>query len=132
MNGPASLRGTAFAMSGLSYQFTTLFLGLFLGTAILWLVRRDHLHGPYAFWWVGVALTVILLGSWPQGFDRVATWLGVSYPPILAVVLGFGFLLVKMLTLDLERSRQERKIRRLAQRIALLEGKCCDELPKED
>ncbi len=48
--------------------------------------------------------------------------LGVSYPPILAIVLGFGMLLIKILTMDVERSRQERRIRRLAQRLAMLEA----------
>ncbi|MBK1647754.1 DUF2304 domain-containing protein [Rhabdochromatium marinum] len=106
----------------MTYQLTSLGIGLLIATAILWLVRRDHLHGPYAIWWIGVALSVAILGLWPRLFDGVASVLGVSYPPILAVVLGFGLLLVKMLTMDIERSRQERKIRRLAQRLALLEA----------
>jgi hypothetical protein len=32
-----------------------------------------------------------------------------------------GLLLIKVLTMDLERSRQERTLRRLAQRLAMLE-----------
>jgi hypothetical protein len=47
--------------------------------------------------------------------------MGVSYPPILAVVVGLGLVLIKMLTMDVERSRQERKIRRLTQQLAILE-----------
>jgi len=46
----------------------------------------------------------------------------VSYPPVLAIVLGFALLLIKILTMDLERSRQERMIRRLTQRLAILEA----------
>ncbi|WP_295541814.1 DUF2304 domain-containing protein [uncultured Thiohalocapsa sp.] len=106
----------------MTYQLTSLFLGLFLGLGILWLVRRDHLHGPFALWWIAVAITVIVVGFWPTLFDSIAGHLGVSYPPILALVLAFGFMLLKMLTLDIERSRQERKIRRLAQRLAMVEA----------
>jgi hypothetical protein len=106
----------------MTYQWTSLAIGLVLASTILWLVRRSHLHGPYALWWVSVAVVVVGTGFFPQLFDALARQLGVAYAPILAVVLGFSFLLVKMLTMDLERSRQERKIRRLAQRMAILEA----------
>jgi hypothetical protein len=106
----------------ITYQITSMGIGVGLAAIILLLVRRDHLHGPYAIWWIGAAATVAVLGLFPRLFDRLAVVLGVSYPPILAIVLGFGLLLVKMLTMDLERSRQERLIRRLAQRLAMLEA----------
>ncbi len=106
----------------ITYQVTSMAIGLILAVIILFLVRRGHLHGPYAIWWIGAAATVALLGFFPRLFDIMAVKLGVSYPPILAVVLGFSLLLVKILTMDLERSRQERVIRRLAQRLAMLEA----------
>ena len=115
----------------MTYQLTSMALGLMLAAAILFLVRRDHLHGPYALWWIGVAVTVAFLGFFPRLFDVVAIKLGISYPPILAVVMGFSMLLVKLLTMDLERSRQERLIRRLAQRLALLEAQA-PEVPALD
>lgn len=98
-------------------------IGISIATIILFLVRRDHLHGPYAVWWIGAAATVGVLGFFPQFFDYLAGYLGVRYPPILAIVLGLGLLLLKILTMDLERSRQERLIRRLAQRLAMLEAR---------
>lgn len=107
----------------ITYQLTSTFIGLAIAGSILYLVRRDHLHGPYAFWWLCVAATVVILGFFPRIFDILARWVGVNYPPILAIVLGLGLILVKMLTMDLERSRQERKIRRLAQRLAMLEAR---------
>lgn len=107
----------------MTYQLTSTVIGIALAAAILWLVRRDHLHGPYALWWIGAAATVTVLGFFPHLFDLLASHLGVGYPPILALVLGFAMLLVKMLTMDLERSRQERQIRRLAQRLAMLEAR---------
>ena len=105
-----------------TYQLTSMAIGIAVALIILFLVRRDRLHGPYAIWWIGVATTVALLGFFPRLFDWLATQLGISYPPILAIVLGFGLLLLKILTMDLERSRQERLIRRLAQRLAMLEA----------
>ena len=106
-----------------SYQLTSTLLGLIIAAIIFYLVRRDHLHGPYAVWWICVAITVVALGFFPRFFDIVAVWVGVSYPPILAIVLGLGMILIKMLTMDLERSRQERKLRRLTQRLAMLEAR---------
>lgn len=106
----------------ITYQFTSMIIGVSLAAVILWLVRRDHLHGPYAIWWIGAAVTVAGLGFFPRLFDHIAGKLGVSYPPVLAIVLGFALLLIKILTMDLERSRQERMIRRLTQRLAILEA----------
>ncbi|MFD2112463.1 DUF2304 domain-containing protein [Thiorhodococcus fuscus] len=107
----------------MTHQMTSMAIGLALAATILWLVRRDHLHGPYAFWWIGAAATVTLLGFFPHLFDLIARYLGVSYPPMLAILLGFAMLLIKILTMDLERSRQERQIRRLAQQIAMMEAR---------
>ncbi|QBQ56427.1 DUF2304 domain-containing protein [Nitrosococcus wardiae] len=106
----------------IDYQWTSTFIGVLIAGLILFLVRRDHLHGPYAVWWLFVAATVVVLGAFPELFDKVAPFFGVAYPPILAVVLGMGLLLLKVLTMDLERSRQERKLRRLVQRLAVLEA----------
>lgn len=107
----------------MTYQITSTVIGLLVAAIILWLVRRDHLHGPYALWWIGAALGIAVLGFFPRLFDLLATLLGVGYPPMLALVLGFALLLLKILTMDLERSRQERRIRRLAQRLAMLEAR---------
>lgn len=106
----------------IDYQWTSALVGLLIAGAILFLVRRDHLHGPYAVWWLVVAGTAVVVGAFPRLFDEVAVFFGVTYPPTLAMVLGMGLLLVKMLTMDLERSRQERKLRRLTQRLAMLEA----------
>ncbi len=106
----------------IAYQVTAALIGLSIGGLILWLVRKNHLHGPYAIWWILVAVGVISLGLFPQVVNPVAKWLGVSYPPILAIVLALAALLVKVLTMDLERTRQEVMLRRLAQRLAILEG----------
>ncbi|MFO7640396.1 MAG: DUF2304 domain-containing protein [Candidatus Competibacteraceae bacterium] len=116
----------------ITYQITSMVIGVTLAAIILFLVRRDHLHGPYAIWWIGAAVTVAVLGLFPRLFDVLAVKLGVSYPPMLALVLGFALLLVKILTMDLERSRQERQIRRLAQRLAMLEAQAPAEPMRDD
>jgi hypothetical protein len=116
----------------IAYQVTVALIGLSIGGLILWLVRKSHLHGPYAIWWILVALGVMLLGLFPQVVNPAANWLGVSYPPVLAIVLALAALLVKVLTMDLERTRQEVMLRRLAQRIAILEGAKSSDAPPID
>lgn len=106
----------------IDYRWTSTIIAFLLGACLLWLVRRHHLHGPYAVWWIAVAIGVALLGSFPSLVDGLARVLGVGYSPILIVVLGMGAILIKMLTMDLERTRQERHLRRLTQRLALLEA----------
>jgi len=85
-------------------------------------VRRDHLHGKYALWWIFVAVGFAVLGFIPKFVDSVGVFLGISYPPILVVILGGGFIVIKMVTMDVERSREMVKLQRLAQRLAMLEG----------
>jgi len=106
----------------MSYQLTSAILGLFLASTILWLIRRDHLHSHHALWWFLVALMVMLLGIFPSIIDWLATQLGVNYPPTLLFILGMGMILVKVISIDLHQSSLERKMRRLAQRLAMLEG----------
>lgn len=96
-------------------------LGVVAGLAMLYLVRRDRLHGTYALWWVFVAGCVVTFGLFPRLIDAIGAWIGVSYPPILLVVVALLLVLLKMLTSDLDRTRELRKLRFLAQRIAILE-----------
>lgn len=104
------------------YRLTSLAIGLAIAFTILWLVRKDLLHTRYSIWWLIVAGASALFGGFPSVVDGVASRLGVTYPPILLVIVGMGLLLIKMLTMDVERSDQERRLRILIQRLAILEG----------
>jgi hypothetical protein len=104
------------------YQITSALIGILIGGSIIWLVRRDHLHGRFAIWWLLTGIICALMGIFPQAIDWVALRLGIAYPPILALVLGVGFLVLKIITMDIERSKNEIKLQRLVQRLAILEG----------
>jgi hypothetical protein len=100
----------------------TLAIGLLLAGTILYLVRRDHLHGPYALGWLALAGGVILVAAFPRLIDRIGNVVGIYYPPILVCLVAIAALLIKSLISDLERSRQERSLRRLSQKLAILEN----------
>ena len=107
----------------ISYQLTSIAIAIVVAAMILYLVRRNRLQGQHSLWWIGVVLIVVLLAAMPNVVDRAAILLGVSYPPTLVLVMGFAALLIKLVAMDLERSQQELRIRRLIQRLALLEEK---------
>ena len=102
-------------------QITAALIGVLLGGSILYLVRRDHLHGPYALWWLVIAAVTLVLGFVPRTVDWLAHLTGIAYPPVLPIIVGLSLILIRMLQLDIERSRQERQIRRLNQKLAILE-----------
>ncbi|MEE9425655.1 MAG: DUF2304 domain-containing protein [Methylococcales bacterium] len=116
----------------ITYQWITAILGVVIAGSILFLVRRDHLHGPYAVWWLLIALITTVLGVWPKLVDGLIYALGVGYPPVLLLVLAQGLMLVKILTMDIERSRQERRLRRLAQQMAIIESLIEDQQQAEN
>lgn len=69
-----------------------------------------------------VAVLVVLAGVFPKVIDVFLVKFGVHYPPIVVIAVGVGLMLIKILAIDLEQSRQERKIRRLTQRLAMYEA----------
>lgn len=96
-------------------------IGIALAGAIFYLVRRDHLHGSYALWWLLVAVATLVIGVFPHLIDELGRIVGIAYPPILAIIFGMGLILIRMLLMDVDRSRQERTLRRLTQRLAILD-----------
>lgn len=101
---------------------TIFILGAVLSVSILFLVRKGKMHGPYATWWLLVAVCAIVLSSFPRIVDWVALRLGITYPPTLILVLAISLILIRMLTMDLALSRKEQKIRRLTQKLAIIEA----------
>jgi hypothetical protein len=102
-------------------QITSGVIAVLLAGAILYLVRRDHLHGSYALWWFAIAAAILLLGVFPPVIDWLGHVSGISYAPVLPIIIGIGMILIRMLKMDIDRSRRERQIRRLAKKLAILE-----------
>jgi hypothetical protein len=105
---------------------TAALIGILLAGAILYLVRRDHLHGSFAIWWLTVAAAILVLGIFPPVIDWLGSITGIYYPPILPITIGIGMILIRLLKMDVDRSRSERQIRRLTQKLAILEQELRD------
>ena len=97
-------------------------IGIATALTIVILIRRDRLHVRYGLWWMAAAVAFALLGVFPRVVDQIAAYLQVAYPPVLALTLGLVILVIKILVMDLERSRNTVRLNRLVQRIALLES----------
>lgn len=104
-----------------SYYLTSVALGIVLALSILWLVRRDHLHGSYALWWLLIAIGALVIGFNPTVVDWVGVKLGVAYPPMLLAMVAIIAILLKLLGVDIDVTRRERRLRRLLQKVAILE-----------
>jgi len=103
-------------------QLTTALLGVGLAVLILYLIRRDHLYLMHGLFWVVVAVSAAFLGAWPGLIDVLARWIGFNYPPALLLLLASIVLFVKALHADMVNTRIERDVRRLNQRLAMLEA----------
>lgn len=103
-------------------QTTTAFLGLGLAIGILYLLRRDHLYLRDGLFWIGVALSALLLGLWPGLIDRFASLAGVAYPPALLLLVALMVLLLRVLLDNMALAQLRRDLRRVNQRLAMLES----------
>lgn len=97
-------------------------IGLLVAAIILFLIRRDRMHVRHGLMWMGVAAGFALLGLFPRALDYVAHWLGIAYPPVLALTLAIALLVLKTLAMDIERARLETRNQRLVQRLGMLEA----------
>ena len=115
-----------------SLDFTTALLGLGLAAAIIWLLRRDHLHLSHGVFWLVVAFLAAIFGVWPVSIDYLASAVGISYPPALFFLATVILLLIKALHADILNTRIERQVRRLNQRLAMYElDQASDGLPRK-
>ena len=105
-----------------SYYYTVLVIGVALAGGILYLVRRDHIYIRQGVFWIAVAFATLALAIWPNLIDTLGTALGIAYPPTLLLLVAIAVLIVKALLGDIAMTKVRRDVRRLNQRIALMEA----------
>jgi hypothetical protein len=97
-------------------------IGLAVACLIVLLIRKDRLHVRHGLTWILVAACFAILGVFPGIIDNLAQLTGVSYPPILGITVAIAAIVIKILLMDLERSKIETRNQRLIQRVAMLES----------
>jgi len=104
------------------YNFISVVLAIFFGGLTIYLIRRQRLGVYQTLTWIFTALGLIGVGVFPQAVDWLGHQLGISYPPVLLIVVTLCLIVVKLLTMDIERTAHETKLRIMAQRMAAYEA----------
>ncbi len=94
-------------------------LSLFILALVFWMLLTRRLREKYAVMWIVIALSVLLLGIFPQLLLWATALLGVQVPANLLFALAITLLLGVSLHLSWELSQAEDEIRRVAEEAAL-------------
>jgi hypothetical protein len=93
--------------------------GLFI--VVFELVRQRRLLERYALLWLFSALALLGLALWSGLLERIASTIGIIYPPNALFLIAFGFVLILLLHFSIAVSRLTDQTKVLAQRVAMLE-----------
>ena len=87
---------------------------------VLELLRRRRLSEPYAILWLFASVVLLVLSVWDDLLDELADLVGIATPANALFVVGFGFILVLLLSFSTVISRLTRENKLLAQELARL------------
>jgi hypothetical protein len=104
------------------YHLIASVLGVGLALIILTLIRRDHIQLRQGLFWTAVAAISLVLGVWPGLIDGLSGAVGIAYSPALLFLGAIVTLVLRALFTDIALTQLKRDLRRLNQRIALLES----------
>ena len=99
---------------------------MLLLVVVLELVRRRKLTEEYSFLWIFSSIALLVLSLSSELLDVVARWLGVSYPPVVLLMLLILMVCVASLCFSVIVSRQRQQIERLIEETAILSAEVRD------
>ena len=95
---------------------------LFLG-AIFELIRRKLLKEAYAILWLFFGIMFLILSCWRRAIDYFSKLVGIYYPPAMLLLFLIFALIIVLVQFSVVVSKQNDQIRKLSQKVALLEEK---------
>jgi hypothetical protein len=115
-------------MTPLTVSIVAAAASVLLLAVILELIRSRRLQERYALLWLFTGVVLLALSLWRDGLNTIAGWVGVeTYPPAVLFAIASLFILAMLLHYSTVISRLSEQNKRLAQRLALLEGRLGDE-----
>ena len=108
-------------MTPLKVSLVAAAASLLLLVVIFELIRRRRLQERYALLWIATGVVILVLSLWRSGLSKLASLVGIAYPPNALFILASFFILVLLLHYSTVISKLVSQNTRLAQRIALLE-----------
>jgi len=96
-------------------------------TILILMVKKKYLELRYALVWFVMGIGVLVFGLFPRWIFWLAGIMGIADPVNMLFFVGFCFSLAIIFTLTIAVSRMSKRIKDLAQGIALLQSKSVDE-----
>jgi hypothetical protein len=93
---------------------------------VLELVRRRKLREEYSLLWLGTAVVLLLLATSRPLLDRIATAIGIFYPPSALFLVAIVFMLLLLLHFSTVLTRLTQENKEIAQQMALLRQELWD------
>jgi hypothetical protein len=107
-------------MEMIPFRVTIFLIALLFFIALTKLIRKGQLHEKYSAGWLLLGVGILISGAFPQVIDRAAFFLDIRYPPMLPICIGMGIILIQQLHLFILTSKNEARLKRLAQEMALM------------
>lgn len=90
---------------------------------IIYFLMKHRLELRYTLIWFAFGVILLLLAIFPNIAYIISKWFGIATPVNMIFLFAFIFTLLIILSLTMIVSQQASKIKRLAQKLALLENR---------
>lgn len=101
-------------------QILAVLVSLVIFFVIVDFIRRGLLKEKYSVLWLAAAAITFTLSIWKSLLDKVASIMGVGYPPSLLFLVAFLFIMLILLHYSVVISIMHEKNKHLAQEVTLL------------
>jgi hypothetical protein len=96
-------------------------VSIVLIASVLTSLRRAHIRVEYSVSWLGAGVLLLVLSLFRSLLPQLASWLGISYPPVALLVVVAGVFLFVFYRFSVVISALKDSNIALAQRVAILE-----------
>ncbi|HZB22439.1 MAG TPA: DUF2304 domain-containing protein [Gaiellaceae bacterium] len=118
-------------MTPLRVSIAAAIASVILLVVVFELIRSRRLRERYALLWLVTGVVLLALSLWRGGLNTIAGWFGVTgYPPAVLFAIASFFVLVVLLHYATVISKLADQNVILAQRLALLEERLGEALPR--
>jgi hypothetical protein len=118
-------------MTPLRVSIAAAIASLILLVVVFELIRSRRLRERYALLWLVTGVVLLALSLWRGGLNTIAGWFGVTgYPPAVLFAIASFFVLVVLLHYATVISKLADQNVILAQRLALLEERLGEAVPR--
>lgn len=110
----------------MSVQLISIIVSLLFILQVMYFTSKHKLKDQQAFLWLIIAISSLIIALAIPVFNRLATFIGVSYMPSLIFLLAFLIIISIVLYQTTILSNQQEKIKNLVQELAFLKKEIQD------